>query len=63
MKNLYNNNRVSVESRDKQENYVKKCKGMGIPILNEHLYTLSFKHDQVVITHDEDKLPVMLRIL
>lgn len=36
---------------------------MGIPIRNEHLYTLSFADDQVVIAQDEEDLSYMVRKL
>lgn len=36
---------------------------MGIPVRNEHLYTLSFADDQVVIAQDEEDLGLMLRRL
>lgn len=41
----------------------KKCQGMGLPIRNEHLYTLCFADDQVIIAQDEEDICYMLRKL
>lgn len=41
----------------------RKCEGMGIPLRNEHLYTLCFADDQVVMAQDEEDLSYMLRKL
>ncbi|CAG9829626.1 unnamed protein product [Diabrotica balteata] len=40
-----------------------KCEGLGVPIRNDHLYTLSFGDDQVIITQDEEDLSYMVRKL
>ncbi|RZF33050.1 hypothetical protein LSTR_LSTR007966 [Laodelphax striatellus] len=45
------------------ENLEKKCQGMGIPIRGEHLFTLCFADDQVVIAQDEEDLGYMMRRL
>lgn len=41
----------------------QKCGGMGVPVRDDYLYTLSFADDQVVIAQDEDDLSFMVRKL
>lgn len=41
----------------------RKCEEMGVPIRDDHLYTLSFADDQVVIAQDEEDLSYMVRKL
>lgn len=38
-----------------------KCKGMGVPVRGNHVYTLSFADDQVVIAQDEEDLSFKVR--
>lgn len=45
------------------KNWKRGCEGMGVPVRNEHLYTLSFADDQVVIAQDEEDLSFMIRKL
>jgi len=40
-----------------------KCEGMGIPVRDSFLYTLSFADDQVVMAQDEEDLSFMVRKL
>lgn len=34
----------------------KKCEGMGIPVCDQNLYTLSFAGNQVVVAQDKEKI-------